>query len=408
MKKYLANLLIVTSILIVSGCTQKSEKKGYMKIHKSAVTIDTHTDTPLNMMDPDFDMGEWHDSQEDYSCVDFPRMQKGGLDAAFFAVYLGQRERDAEGYREAKKRALTIFNSVHRSLDEHADMAELATQPEDAARIEEQGKSAVYIGLENGYPINRDLANIDTFYNLGARYITLCHTSNNDICDSSTDSDGPEHKGLSNFGEQVVQKMNEKGMIIDVSHISDQAFYDVIEHSTAPVIASHSCTRALCDSPRNLTNEMLNKLKENGGVIQICFLTDYVKDMPVNPKRDSAMKALRIKYRGFENLTDEEMAKARKEWRTISRKYPKNLATVSDMVDHIDHVVETIGIDYVGIGTDFDGGARLKDCMDVSQMPNVTKELVKRGYNEEEIRKIWGDNFLRVFTEVIKQADQTS
>ncbi len=402
MKRITKILFFVASIIILSGCGQQQNEKQaeYLKIHQNVLTIDTHIDTPLNMMDDDFDIGKSHDVEKDHSCVDFPRMKEGGLDAAFFAVYLGQDKRDKEGHRKAKKRALKIFESIHESVEKNSDQAELALEPSEAMKIEAKGKRGVYIGLENGYPIANNLANIDTFYNLGARYITLCHTSNNDICDSSTDPDGPEHDGLSEFGKKVVNKMNEKGMIVDVSHISDQAFYDVIEQSDAPVIASHSNARALCESPRNLSDEMLRKLKENNGVIQLSFLTDYIKEMPSNPERDSAMKALREKYDGFQDLTEEERKKARKEWRSLSKKYPKKLATVKDLVDHIDHVVETIGIDYVGIGTDFDGGARLKDCRDVSQLPNVTKELVKRGYSEEEIQKIWGGNFLRVFREV--------
>ena len=409
MKEFTKTLFIVASVLLLVSCGQSSKNKQekYLKIHQNALTIDTHNDTPLNMMDDDFDIGKSHDSEEDRSCVDFPRMEEGGLDAAFFAVYLGQDKRDEEGHRSAKKRALKIFDSIHESVEENSEQAELALEPSDAKKIDDKEKQAVYIGLENGYPIANNLANIDTFYNLGARYITLCHTSNNDICDSSTDPDGAEHDGLSDFGEKVVNKMNEKGMIVDVSHISDQAFYDVIELSDAPVIASHSNARALCDSPRNLSDEMLKKLKENNGVIQICFLTDYIKEIDQNPKRDSAFTALREKYNSFQDLTEEERAKARKEWRAISKKYPKKLATIEDMVDHIDYVVDKIGIDYVGIGTDFDGGARLKDCMDVSQMPNVTKELVKRGYSEKEIQKIWGGNFLRVFREVEEVAENS-
>ncbi len=398
----LKTFLIFTLIVGLFGCgqTKKDKESGYLKIHKGALTIDTHTDTPLNMMDEDFDMGIAHNSQEDRSTVDFPRMKEGGLDAAFFAVFIGQDERTKEGYRDAKKRALKIFESVHQSVKRNSDMAELALSPSDAKKIEDKGKQAVYIGVENGYPINHNLANIDTFYEQGARYLTLCHTSNNDICDSSTDPDGPEHNGLSEFGEKVVDKMNKKGMIIDVSHISDQAFYDVIKQSKAPIIASHSNARALCDNPRNLSDDMLQKLDENGGVIQICFLTDYIKKMAPNPKRDSALNALRDKYNGFKDLTEEERAKARKEWHAVNKEYPKKLASVEDMVDHIDYVVEKIGIDHVGIGTDFDGGARLKNCRDVSQMPNVTKELVERGYTEKELKKIWGGNFLRVFREV--------
>ena len=263
----------------------------------------------------------------------------------------------------------------------------------------------MYIGVENGYPIGHDLGMIQEFYDLGARYITLCHTRNNDICDSSTDKKGPDHDGLSEFGEEVVQEMNRIGMIVDVSHISDSAYYDVLKTSKAPVIASHSSVRAICDNPRNFSDDMLYALKENGGVIQICILSDYVKTPPPYPERDSAFAALREKYNHFEGLSEEEYHKAVMEWRETDKKYPKELATVSDVVDHIEYVINKIGVDYVGIGTDFDGGGGVNGCKDVSEMKNITIELLKRGYTKEDIKKIWGENFLRVFREVEKVAE---
>jgi membrane dipeptidase len=194
--------------------------------------------------------------------------------------------------------------------------------------------------------------------------------------------------------------MNRLGMIIDVSHISDKSFYDVLEYSSAPVIASHSCARAICDNPRNLDDEMLKKLADNGGVIQMCILSSYVKKPEPFPERDSAYTALRIKYRNFNDLTDEEMDSARSEWYALEKRFPQKLANVSDVVDHIDHIVEIAGIDHVGIGTDFDGGGGVEDCYDVSEMGNITRELVSRGYTAREIEKIWGGNFMRVFREV--------
>jgi len=233
---------------------------------------------------------------------------------------------------------------------------------------------------------------------MGANYITLCHTRNNQICDSSTDT--TEHNGLSSFGEEVVGKMIELGIMIDVSHISDSSFYDVIELSEVPIIASHSCARAICDNPRNLTDDMLVKLADNGGVIQLCILSDYVKEIEQDPLRDSLKQAVREKHNNFKDLTDDQWKDARKDWYAVDSIAPRKLATVSDAVDHIDHIVELIGIDYIGIGTDFDGGGGLADCVDVSQLPNITKELVARGYSEDEIRKIWGGNLMRVMSEV--------
>jgi len=404
MKLKVFNVLFISLLIVFSSCKQKSLEEQAEKIHDDIVSIDTHTDTPLNFLDPDFDIGEWNNYEETRSRVDFPRMEAGRLDAVFMAVFLGQRERNAEGNLQAKKRALKIFDALHKQIAEYPEMAEIAYKAEDVYRIKKSGKRAVYIGLENGYPIGNELNMVKEFYDLGARYITLCHTRNNDICDSSTDPDGPEHNGLSNFGEKVVKEMNKLGMIVDVSHISDSAYFDVIKASKTPVIASHSSVRALSDSPRNFSDKMLYALKENEGVIQICILSDYIKESAPNPARDSAFNALRKKYNHFNDLSEEEHQKAVMEWRETDKKFPKELATVSDVVDHIDYVVNTIGVDYVGIGTDFDGGGGVEGCMDASQMKNITIEMLKRGYTKNDIKKIWGENFLRVFRKVEKYA----
>ena len=395
--KRISALLLI--IVVFASCS-KDLNKIADKIHSEIVSIDTHTDTPLNFLDEDFDIGKWNNYDSTHSRVDFPRMKAGKMDATFMAVFVGQGERTEEGNIKAKNRALEIFNALHQKVSLYPEQAEIGLKADDVYRIKKSGKSTVYIGVENGYPIGNDLNMIQEFYNLGARYITLCHTSNNDICDSSTDKKGPEFDGLSEFGEAVVKEMNRIGMIVDVSHISDSAFYDVLKLSTVPVIASHSSVRAICDNPRNFDDKMLYALKDNGGVIQICILSDYIKEPAPYPERDSAFQALRVKWNHFQDLTEEQYSQASKEWRALNIEYPKDLATVSDVVDHIDYVVNTIGVDYVGIGTDFDGGGGLEDCKDVSEMKNITIELLKRGYTKEEIKKIWGENFLRVFREV--------
>jgi membrane dipeptidase len=198
--------------------------------------------------------------------------------------------------------------------------------------------------------------------------------------------------------------MNKTGMMVDVSHISDKSFYDVIALSKAPVIASHSCARALCDNPRNMNDDMLRALAKNGGVIQMCILSAYVKKQNPNPVRDSAFARLRKKYQNYENLSKAETEKANKEWDALDDLYPQPLATVSDVVDHIDHIVKIAGFDHVGIGTDFDGGGGVTGCFDVSQMKNITRELLKRGYTTRDIRKIWGGNLMRVMRKVSKIA----
>ena len=348
-------------VFLCTGCPEHNLEEKALKIHDRVLTVDTHVDTPLMIHYSDLDLGEYHDPYEEYSKVDFPRMEEGGLDAIFFAFFVAQGSRKPEGNEEARQLFLNLYSSTDEQLQQYTDRAGIALSPGDAYSLETEGKRAIFFGMENGYPVGTDLSQVNTYYDLGIRYITLCHTSNNDICDSSTDSGDPEHNGLSDFGMQVVQEMNRLGIMVDVSHISDEAFYDVLEITTAPVIASHSNARSVYDHPRNMSDEMLNALAENGGVIQVPLL--YVKAPD-----------------------------------------PENPPTVSDVVDHIDHIVEVAGIDHVGIGSDFDGGGEAEGCFDVSEMPNITIELVKRGYSEDQIRKIWGGNFMRVFEEVEESA----
>ncbi|HKL67213.1 MAG TPA: dipeptidase, partial [Bacteroidales bacterium] len=369
MKNRISLFILAAFLLSMNACVDKEERisRKADRIHNAVLTVDTHCDTPMRLMRSDFDLGKRNDD----GCVDFPRMVEGGLDAEFFAVFLGQGPRNDTAYREVYNRTIEIFERIHANVEKNSEMAEVAYTADDAYRIKKAGKRVAFIGIENGYPIAKDISRVEEFYNMGARYITLSHSRNNDICDSSTDDLGPEHNGLSEFGEQVVQEMNRLGMMVDVSHISDQAFYDVIELSKAPVIASHSSCRALCESPRNLDDDMLLALKDNGGVIQICILSNYLKQPEPNPVLDQKMKELRKKYNDFEGLSEEEFEQARKEYYQVRNKYRK-LATVKDAVDHIDHVVQLIGIDYVGIGSDFDGGGGIEDVRDVSQMKNIT------------------------------------
>jgi membrane dipeptidase len=331
--------------------------------------------------------------------VDFPRMKEGGLDAEFFAVFIGQGPRDDSSYVKVHTKALETFDAIHKNVEKNSSMAGLALTPDDAYRLKKEGKIAAFIGVENGYPLGKDLTHVKEFYDQGARYITLCHSSNNDICDSSTDPNGPEHDGLSEFGKEVVKEMNRVGLMVDVSHISDKSFYDVLKVTNAPVIASHSSCRALCENQRNIDDNMLLALKENGGVIQICILSNYLKTPEQNPELDAKLKELRGKYGDYDSLSNDQRRQIRREYREIQKKYVK-LATVKDAVDHIDHVVQVIGIDYVGIGTDFDGGGGIEGCRAANEMKNITIELLRRGYSKQDIAKIWGGNIMRVLRKV--------
>lgn len=404
-KPFLGTVLI--GAIVMSACavakTPPTVEQKARELHGKILTVDTHCDTAMRLLAPDWKIGERHDpSLRASGKIDLPRMREGGLDAEFFAAFVGQGPLTPEAYEKAKASALRAVEAVRNMTEAHAATIGLAVDPAGARRLKKEGKLTAFIGLENGYPIGRDLSLIKLFYDQGVRYITLCHSSDNDICDSSTDRRAPEDKGLSAFGRDVVAECNRQGMIIDISHASEKSFYDIIAASRAPIIASHSSARAVCDNPRNLTDDQLRALAKNGGVIQICFLGAYVKAMPVSPEREKALKELEAKYGSVREIRDEALRKEAMAAReAVNQKYPQSRPNVQDLVDHIDHVRKVVGIDTVGIGTDFDGGGGVVGCDDVSGMIHVTEELIRRGYTDREIEKIWGGNFFRVFEKVI-------
>lgn len=401
--KYFIVFLLVVSFLASCRSSESELAERADKIHASILTIDTHCDTPMEFSEGEFDLGELHDD----GCVDFPRMITGGLHAEFFAVFIGQGPRNDSSYARVHSEALDILNAIHRNVDNNSAVAEIALTADDGYKLKKEDKIAAYIGMENGYPVGRDISRIKQYYDLGARYITLSHTKNNDICDSSTDPKGPENNGLSSLGAEVIKEMNRLGMIVDISHVSDKSFYDVLKVTKAPVIASHSSCRALCGSPRNLSDDMLLALKENGGVIHICILSSYLKTQEPNPEMEKKMKELKEKYGEYNTLSEDIKKIVRREYKDILESYEK-VATVKDVVDHIDHVVQVIGIDYVGIGSDFDGGGGVDGCRTVAEMKNITIELLRRGYPKSDIKKIWGGNFMRVFRKVEEVAEKIS
>lgn len=397
-------VLIFTTGFAAQKSETKLEKKAH-RIHEKCLTLDTHCDTPMLMLKSDFDVSQEHQAPK--SRVDLPRMKKGGLDAMFFAVFTGQKPRTRENYEKTYKLAHQMLDSIHAMLKKNSDLATLALRAEDLPRIEKTGKRAIFIGMENGFPVGKDLSRVEEFYNRGVRYITLCHSYHNDICDSSSDSKPAEHNGVSDFGKQVIAEMNRLGMMVDVSHASDKSFFDAVELSKTPVIASHSSVRAIAHHNRNMTDEMIKKLAEKGGVIQICLLDEYIKDPDTTTVKFQRMKQLHKKYREEMNkMSEAEKEALFKEWDEVQAMNPEEMPTVKDLCDHIDHVKNLVGVDFVGIGSDFDGGGGLKDCTDVSQFPNITLELIRRGYTENEIKKIWGGNLLRVFRDVEKYAEK--
>lgn len=415
-KQHQSYPVLFLTILLIGGCTSNSTTadaeteeelvERALEIHRRVLTVDTHADTPLRMIEPGFDMAERHDPRETGSKVDYPRMIEGGLDAIFFAAFVAQDIRDDDGNTRAKALCLQMIDSIVASTEKNSDLVGLALNPDDAYNLEKAGKRSIYIGIENGYPIGKDLSNVALYFEKGVRYITLVHSSNNDLADSATDPDGAEHGGISAFGTEVVREMNRLGIMVDISHGNDSVFYDAIAVSEAPIIASHSNARTVTNHERNMTDEMLKLMAENGGVVQLTMLSDYLREAPANPKRDSAVAALRGNMKPFGEMTQEERTALRQAFNEINEKYPVPPATVRHAVDHIDHIVKVAGIDHVGIGCDFDGGGGIEGVFDASEVMNITIELVRRGYTEDQIQKIWGGNLIRVFREVQAVAER--
>ncbi|OUJ75625.1 membrane dipeptidase [Hymenobacter crusticola] len=400
-------MLLMLSALSVRAQTAEAKLQAKARaIHEQAFVLDSHQDTPGNLLKPGFDLTKDHTPAEEAQ-VDFPKMKRGGLDGAFWAVYVGQGPRTPEGTAAIRQEVQALFDVIHGAIKQHPTELALATTPDEALRIRKAGQRAIFIGMENGYPIGQDLGMLQTYYNQGARYITLCHSSNNDICDSSTDPKGPEHQGLSAFGRQVVQEMNRLGMMVDVSHTSDSTFYDVLRLSTVPIIASHSGSRVLSDMARNLTDDMLRDLARHDGVVQLNLFSPYVKTEQKSPERQAAEQAFCAKWhiKTFLNvyaLPPADRKEALAEYTQIEKQYPVPLANVQDAANQIDHLVQVAGIDHVGIGSDFDGGTILTGLADIGDFPNLTMELVRRGYSARDINKIWSGNLFRVMRAVEK------
>ncbi len=383
-------------------------------VHQRTFTLDTHDDISGNFGAE----GDDETSPDNKRQVTLYKMKKGGLNAEFFAVFTSVGDRTAVSYEAAYKTANTLFDAIRRLPQRYPGLIEIAFTADDVMRIHKSGKLVACVGMENGYPAATDLARIKEFYDKGARYITLTHTAHNQICDSSTPRDDQpkeEYGGLSEFGKQVIREMNRLGMMVDVSHTSKKATLAAAALSRAPVIASHSGASAVNEHPRNLDDESLLAIKKSGGVVQVVALADYIKTRIDSPGRLAAQDSIRKVYgipagrgdaarKAMQALSQEQRTKYRDQLRELDTRYPRSPVTVQDMVDHIDHIVNVIGVDHVGIGTDFDGGGGVTGFNDATEAINITTELVKRGYNEEEIGKIWGGNLLRVWAKVERVA----
>lgn len=384
-------------------------------IHDRVITLDTHVDiNPANFRAD----APNYTQRLPRTQVDLVKMKDGGLDAAFLIVYVGQTpELNEAGFARAHAQAMEKFAAIHRLVDTLApDRVGLARTAADARRIAASGRSVVFIGVENGFPIGADITNVRRFHDLGARYMSLAHNGHSQLSDSNTgERDGVWlHNGLSALGREVVREMNRVGMMIDVSHPSKASMMQTLEISRAPVIGSHSSARAICGHSRNMDDEQLRALAKNRGVVQVVAFNSYVLcDAEKNAAREDAIAMLRKEYgitaTSRREITEqiEALPDARRnaylaaQEDITARRYPADpAATVSDFVDHIDYIVKLIGVDYVGISSDFDGGGGVDGWRSAEETLNVTRELVRRGYSEEDIGKIWSGNLLRVLEEV--------
>lgn len=414
----LAYFLLATTIVFSQEEHYSTEiVKRARKIQDRVITIDTHDDISVKNFS----------AKKNYTMnlntqVNLPKMKDGGLDVAWFIVYTGQGSLDNEGYKNAFTNAIDKFEAIHRLVEEYApDQIALALSSDDVKRIHGEGKLVAMIGVENAYPIGLDLKNVKKFYDLGARYMSLAHNGHSQFSDSNTGELDSVwlYNGLSASGKRVIQEMNKYGIIVDISHPSKEAIKQMIQLSKAPIIASHSSSRTLCDVSRNLDDELLLLLKENGGVVQTVALNSYLNTEKF-VANDSANKELYhaiskelntqyLEWNELGNLSEEEqeayfelhkeimrIAATRNE--DMNKQFPP--VGIDDFVDHIDYMVKLIGVDHVGISSDFDGGGGVFGWKDASETFNVTLELVARGYSENDISKLWGLNLLRVLDEV--------
>src|SRR5215472_4201793 len=361
------------------------------RIQKDVLGIDGHNDSGQHVIYENVDLA----NRLRDGMIDLPRLREGGIHAPFFALWVPTYYKGAEAVR----RTLDLRDAIQRLLDQHPDQIELATSARDIRRIVGQHKIAAVLTVEGGHQIDNDLSVLRMYRRMGILSMTLTHFRNNDWADSSTDK--PEHNGLTEFGKQVVREMNRIGMIVDISHVSDKTFYDVLQVTTKPVIASHSSCRAFSDVPRNMTDDMLRALAKNGGVVGVNFSASFLNQLDAEDLKKFVAQENSLEP----NLTGAALDDyAAKENAQIGSHPRVGNATVEDAARCIDHVVKVAGIDHVGIGSDFDGIPMVpRGLEDVSKMPNLTAALLKLGYSERDIRKIMGGNFLRVIREVVGQ-----
>jgi membrane dipeptidase len=402
-----SSTVLVLLLICIPSLTQtqteptRDEKlwKKAVEIHRKSIVVDTHNDVLSYMIDENYDLGV---SSVGKYHTDLARMKQGGISAEFFSVYIDRKYATEGG---SARRALDMIDYVYRAAERYPSDLIMAYSTDDIRRAKKQKKIAALMGIEGGHAIEDSLMALRDFYRLGVRYMTLTHNNTNNWADSCCDT--AKHNGLSDFGKEVVREMNRLGMLIDVSHVSDKTMSDVMDVSTAPVIASHSSARALADRTRNIPDDLLRRFTKNGGVVMVNFYPGFIDQKVViaSRERDARLKpqtdALKEQYKDDPKKLEEETNKL-----MAANPLPKTPFSV--LIDHFDHIVKVAGIDHVGIGSDFDGIPSLPIGMDdISQLPNLTYELLRRGYSEKDVRKVLGENFMRAFAQAERVSQAT-
>jgi membrane dipeptidase len=367
-------------------------------IHNRILTLDTHLDTPA-FFDTvrGYDITARHDVERDGSQVDYPRMVEGGLDGGFWVIYMGQGPLTPEGYQAVRDAALLRATSIHKMVAAHPDKFELALTSADAARIHASGKKIVYISMENSYELGEDLSLLDTFYKLGVRMAGPVHNGTNQLADSTNPGDvGMKWGGLSPMGRNYVRRANELGIVLDGSHSSDATINQMIDLSATPIILSHHGADALNEHPRNAPDALLKKLAAKGGVIHMNALGAFIKSLPQTKERTDALNVLRTKWGNPDLLEGQKYETYLDELGALNRRFPENRATFEDYMQQVLYTIKLVGVDHVGFGADWDGGGGLDGFRDITALPKITERLLKEGYTEADLAKMWGGNVVRL------------
>lgn len=391
-----------TSPAVASASPARDERtwRKALKLHRRAIIVDGHNDITSPMVDEDYDLGtpsvgKFH--------TDTARLKQSGMTGEFFAIYVDRKYATEGG---AARRAMDMIDVVYRAAERYPNDLMMATSVADIRRAKRESKVAALMGIEGGHAIENSLFALRDFYRLGVRYMTLTHNNTNDWADACCDK--PRHGGLNDFGREVVREMNRLGMLVDISHVSDETMNDVLDSSSAPVIASHSSARALANHPRNIPDEVLRRIARNRGVVLVNFYPNFIDQKAIDASR---ARAERLKPQ-LESLREQYKTDAKRLQEETNKLYAANPlppTPLSVLIDHIDHIAKVAGVDSVGLGSDFDGVPSLPVGMeDVSKLPNITYELLKRGYSERDVRKILGENLLRAFAEAERVARSSS